>query len=78
MEGIWPIILGIVILFLGIPVGKFLARLTKEELEVGQIWFKIIIILGIALGIYGLAVGNDVFLFSGLFVAIVTNRSLKG
>jgi len=77
MNGIWQIIIGLIILFLGIPIGNFLAKLTKEELKDGQIWFRVIIFLGIGLGLYGLAIGNDVLLFTGLFISIVTSRSLK-
>ena len=77
MESVWTIIIGVVILFLGIPVGNFLAKITKEELKAGQIWFKIISVLGIALSLYGLGTKNDVFLFAGLFISIVTSRSLK-
>ena len=70
-------VLGIILLVLGIPIGNVLAKLTKEELKSGQKWFKIIILLSLIGAIVGLALNNDIVLFSFAFIAIVTSRSLK-
>ncbi len=77
MEELVKIIIGIVFLLLGIPIGDFLARITKEELKSGQKWFKIIIIASLIGGVVGLVIGNDALFFSFLFIAIVISRSLK-
>ena len=67
MEELVKIIIGIVFLLLGIPIGDFLARITKEELKSGQKWFKIIIIASLIGGVVGLVIGNDALFFSFLF-----------
>ena len=77
MTEILDLIIGIVVLILGIPVGNWLAKITKEELTVGQKWFKLIIIISLIIGFIGLIIGNDVILFSFFFIATVTSRSLK-
>jgi len=69
--------LGIIVLILGIPIGKFLAKISEEELESGKKWFKILILLSFIGAIISLVVKNDVLLFSFLFIVIVTNQSLK-
>ena len=68
---------GIIVLLLGFPVGNLLAKYTKEELKKGQIWFKLIIIISLAISVTALILKNDFLLFSFLFIAIVTSRSLK-
>ncbi len=70
------ILLGVAVLVLGYPLGKFLAHITKEELAAGQRWFKLIILLSIIGAIVGLILNIDVLFFSFLFFAIVTSRSL--
>jgi len=77
MEEIYKLIIGITILLLGIPIGSYLAKITKEELRKGQKWFKLIIISSLIGAIVSLFLTNDVLLFSFLFIAIVTSRSLK-
>ena len=77
MEELVKILIGIVFILLGIPIGQFLAKITKEELKLGQKWFKIIIIASLVGGIVGLIVRNDALFFGFLFIAIVTSRSLK-
>jgi hypothetical protein len=69
--------IGIIVLLLGIPIGKFLARITKEELKSGEKWFKIIILVSFIGAIGSLFIKNDAMLFSFLFMVIVTNQSLK-
>lgn len=76
MEELLRLIIGVLILTLGIPIGNLLAKVTKEELKQGQIWFKLIIIIVLAGAIFALIFKEDVLLFSLLFIAIVTSRSL--
>ena len=76
MQELIKLILGILVLILGIPVGNFLAKQTKEELKDGQIWFKLIIILSLIGVLISLLVGNDFLLFTFAFISIVTSRSL--
>lgn len=70
-------LLGILLLLLGIPIGNVLARLTKEELNQGKIYFKAIVVLSLVGVLVGLIFRNDIILFSFAFIAIVTSRSLK-
>jgi len=76
MNEITKLIIGTIVIFLGIPIGNFLASMTKEELKSGQVWFRIITILSLIIGIIGLIIKNDLVLFSFFFIAIVTSRSL--
>ena len=78
MQQIIRLIIGVLVLALGFPLGILLAKKTKEELKSGQRWFSIIIIISLIGGVVGLIIGNDVLFFSFLFIAIVTSRSLKG
>lgn len=71
------LVAGIFILLLGIPIGFFIAKLTREELKEGQKWFKIVIFFGISGAIISLYLKNDYFLFTSLFVAITTSMSLR-
>jgi len=71
------ILIGILILLLGIPLGNYLANITKEELRSGQKWFKLIIIISLIGGFIGLAISDDVLMFSLFFIAVVVSRSLK-
>jgi len=77
MEGVIKILIGILVLILGIPIGDYLAKATKEELRQGRLWFKLIIILSLIGALVFLILGNDALLFALLFIAIVTSRSLK-
>jgi len=76
MLEIVKIIIGVVFLVIGIPLGDFLARQTKEELKQGRIWFVQIISVSLVIGFIGLILGNDFLMFGLFFVAIVTSRSL--
>ena len=69
--------IGIAVLLVGIPIGSYLAKLTKEELSQGQSWFKLIIVKSFLGVIISLILRNDTFFFSFLFIAIVTSMSLK-
>ena len=77
MQEMIKIVLGAVLVILGFPIGNLLAKVTKEELKSGQKWFKIIIILSLIGGLVSLILGKDALLFSFLFIAIVTSRSLR-
>lgn len=77
MEEIFKLIIGVLVLLFGFPLGDYLARQTKEELKSGEKWFKLIIFISLIGGIIGLIIGNDILLFSFFFIAIVTSRSLK-
>ncbi len=71
------IIIGILVLILGIPLGNLLAKLTKEELKAGQRLFRLIIFFSLIGGVIGLLIGDDILMFSLFFIAIVTSRSLR-
>lgn len=71
------LIIGILILLFGFPIGFFLARITQEELSQGQPWFKLLMIISLVGSIVSLIIRSDVLLFSFLFITIVTSRSLK-
>lgn len=77
MQDFIKILIGIAVLVMGFFIGNLLAKSTKEELKSGQKWFGIIIILTMAGAIVGLAIGNDILLFTFLFVTIITSRSIK-
>jgi hypothetical protein len=77
MEEIFVLLIGVAFVFLGFPLGNFLAKNTKEELKPGQKWFKLIIISCLVGGIIGLILGNDILLFTFLFISIVTSRSMR-
>lgn len=77
MLEILKIIIGAIVLALGIPIGNFLAKYTKEELKDGKHWFKLLVVIGLIGGLIGLIIGNDAIMFSFLFIAIITSRSLR-
>jgi len=69
--------IGILILILGFFVGDYLAKITKEELNSGRIWFKIIILFSLVGAVASLIFQEDIYLYSFLFILIVSSRSLK-
>ena len=71
------ILIGVIVLILGIPIGNILAKYTKEELKDGRKWFNLLIFIGLLGGVIGLIIGNDVLMFSFLFIAVVVSRSLR-
>ena len=77
MNELISFVVGIVVLLLGIPIGNYLAKETKEELKSGQRWFKLIVILSLAGAVVSLLLRNDALLFTFAFIAIVTSRSLR-
>lgn len=76
MAELTNLIIGTVFLLLGFPIGNYLAKHTREELKVGQKWFKLICLLSIIGAFIGLFYGNDTLFFSFAFIALVTSRSL--
>ncbi len=70
------LLIGVLVLILGIPIGNFLAKVTKDELKQGRKWFRIIVNLSLLGGLIGLIISNDILMFSFFFIAIVTSRSL--
>jgi hypothetical protein len=76
MQEVLKIIIGIAILALGIPIGNILAKNTEEELKDGRKWFLILISVSFAGAIISLIFREDALLFTFLFIAIVTSRSL--
>ena len=76
MNEIFKLIIGACVLIIGVFIGNFLAKVTKEELKEGRKWFRLIVYVGIIGGFVGLIIGNDVLLFTCFFIAIVTSRSL--
>lgn len=77
MQEVIKLLLGIAVLLLGIPIGEVLAKNTPEELKDGKKWFYLILLVCFIGSILGLIFGNDVLLFTFLFIAIVTSRSIK-
>ncbi len=77
MPELLNLLIGIILLILGIPIGNFLAKYTKEELKDGRKWFNLLIFIGLIGGVIALIIGNDAIMFSFLFIAIVSSRSLK-
>jgi len=77
MEEVYIYWLAIGVLILGIPIGNFLAKITKEELRSGEKWFKILIFVSLISSIISFFIGNDPLFFSFLFIAVVTSRSLR-
>lgn len=77
MNEVIKLLIGILVLLVGFPIGNFLARLTREELNSGQRWFKLIIIacgIGVLISLF---FRNDTLLFTFLFIIVVTSRSLR-
>lgn len=77
MQQIYSFLIGIAVLISGIFIGNLLAHATREELKAGKEWFNILIILSLIGAVVFLILGNDALLFSFLFIAVVTSRSLK-
>jgi hypothetical protein len=77
MLEIFEILIGIVVLIMGVFIGNYLAKVTKEELKEGRRWFKVIILVSLIGGVFGLILRNDFLMFGFFFMAVVTSRSLK-
>jgi ABC-type sugar transport system permease subunit len=68
---------GILVLVIGFFAGLLLANLAKDELKQGKKWFKMIIFVSLFSALLSFILGNDILLFSFLFIAVVTSRSWK-
>jgi len=77
MQEVFKLLIGVGVLAGGFPIGMFLAKKTKEELRQGKKWFRILAIIGLAVGVLGLLIKDDALMFSSFFTAIVTSASLK-
>jgi hypothetical protein len=75
--GLLTLFVGLLVLIIGVPLGDFLAKSTREELFQGRKWFKLIVILGSIGAVVSLILKNDALLFAFLFIVIVTSRSLR-
>lgn len=76
MQEVLKIIISIVILCLGIPIGDILSKNTQEELKDGKRWFFLLILISFMGAIISLIFREDALLFTFLFIAIVASRSL--
>jgi len=76
MQEILKIFIGIAALAFGIPIGNILSKNTREELKDGRRWFILLILLSLVGAVISLIFGEDSLLFTFLFIAIVTSRSL--
>jgi hypothetical protein len=69
-------IIEILILISGFPVGLWIAWLASDELVVGRVWFRVLVILGllgtVGFWLYGFPSGA----LSSSYVAIVSLASL--
>ncbi len=77
MQEILKLIIGIGVLILGVPIGDILARNTPEELKEGKKWFYLILLVCFIGAVFSLIISNDALLFTFLFIAIVTSRSIS-
>jgi len=77
MDEIWKLLIGAAVLVSGFFLGNWIANITGEEIKKGKKWFFLIVILGLAGGVYGLVSKNDFLLFTMFFIAIVASRSLR-
>lgn len=77
MEELLKLTIGTFVLIMGIPIGKFLSRVTSEEMEMGRPWFKLIVGVSFISGIVCLFLREDFLMFSFFFMTIVTTQSLK-
>ena len=77
MNEVFKLIIGLGVLVLGYPIGLLLAKYTKEEIEIGRKWIRLLTLVSLFGGFVGLVLGNDALMFSLFFIAIVSSRSLK-
>jgi uncharacterized membrane protein len=65
-------LLEIAVLALGIPVGFLIAWMARDELVAGREWFRVLIILGIILGIWFWLTGFYPGAWTAGFIVIVS------
>lgn len=63
----------IIIALLGFPIGMLIAKLTKEELQAGRKWFKLLVILSAIAVIVSIlfATGKTLLMLSASFAFIL-------
>jgi len=66
------VIIEIIVLLLGIPVGYLLAYLARDELVVGRKWFKALVILGVVVGGWFALTGDYAVAWSSGFIAVTS------
>ncbi|MBI5804020.1 hypothetical protein HY450_02140 [Candidatus Pacearchaeota archaeon] len=66
----------LIVLLLAFPLGYLISWMTKEELVSGRKWFKVLIILSVAVGGWFALLGNFVVTLTSGFVLIVSLVSL--
>ncbi len=76
MQEVLKLLIGILILMLGFPIGNYLKKITLDEQKDGQKWFRILTLTSLLIGFFGLIILNDWLMFSFFFIAIVTSRNL--
>ncbi len=77
MQEVLKLLIGILILMLGFPIGNYLKKITLDEQKDGQKWFRILTLTSLLIGFFGLIILNDWLMFSFFFIAIVTSQSLR-
>ena len=77
MDNFLRLTMALIFLVLGFPIGFYLRKITKDEIKDGQKWFKLIILAGFIGSLTSLFFRNDIFLFTFLFIVIVTSMSLR-
>jgi uncharacterized membrane protein len=64
------LIINIVLLIIAVPVGLLIAYLCRDELVEGRKWFRIIVLMGIILGIWFYIRGQTYISLTLFFIAI--------
>jgi len=66
------LIINFIILLLGIPVGLLIAWMCKDELISGRKWFRMLVILSLALALFFWLYGIGYIALTCAFIAIVS------
>lgn len=71
----------LLVILVAFPIGFLLAKLTKEELKSGRVWFQLVIVLAIVITIASICSKlclNDILITvtSMLFIIIIAGISL--
>ena len=66
----------LIILILAIPIGFLIAHLTRDELVIGRIWFKLILVVCAVMGVWFYFKGMVYITLTFLFILIVVLVSL--
>mgnify|MGYP001584158899 FL=1 len=65
-------ILEIIILLLGIPVGYLIALMARDELKAGRKWFGVLVIASILGAVWFYLIGESVIVWSFGFVGVIS------